>query len=251
MNLVLFEPHELGVALPRTDARAEHILKVLRRSVGQTFDAGVVGGPLGKASVVEIGERALKVAFTAGAEPLALPLRTLIVGLPRPATARDILRDATTLGVQAIHFVETERTDPNYAASKLWIDGEWRQHLLTGAAQAFDTRLPEISWCNTLEHALAGASGRRLALDNYEAETHLGNFPICSNENAQVLAIGPERGWGPQDRAVLRNAGCTLVHLGERVLRVETAVVAALAILAAHEFTRKNGLSGDPAQNLG
>jgi RsmE family RNA methyltransferase len=48
-----------------------------------------------------------------------------------------------------------------------------------------------------------------------------------------VLAIGPERGWGPRDRDGLRAAGFALAHLGPRVLRSETAVVAALAILRA------------------
>ena len=48
-----------------------------------------------------------------------------------------------------------------------------------------------------------------------------------------VMALGPERGWGPADREALRAAGFTLVHLGTRVLRVETAVVAALAITRA------------------
>jgi RsmE family RNA methyltransferase len=48
-----------------------------------------------------------------------------------------------------------------------------------------------------------------------------------------VLALGPERGWGPADRAALRAHGFTLVHLGPRVLRSETAVVAALTLVRA------------------
>jgi RsmE family RNA methyltransferase len=48
-----------------------------------------------------------------------------------------------------------------------------------------------------------------------------------------TVAIGPERGWGPGDRAILRAAGATLHHLGPRVLRVEMAVVAALSLVHA------------------
>jgi RsmE family RNA methyltransferase len=48
-----------------------------------------------------------------------------------------------------------------------------------------------------------------------------------------VLALGPERGWGPADRAALRAYGFTLVHLGPRVLRSETAVIAALTLVRA------------------
>ena len=48
-----------------------------------------------------------------------------------------------------------------------------------------------------------------------------------------MLALGPERGWSARDRDALRSAGFTLVHLGQRVLRLETAVVAATAIVKA------------------
>jgi RsmE family RNA methyltransferase len=52
----------------------------------------------------------------------------------------------------------------------------------------------------------------------------MGYFPIA-------LAIGPERGWAAGDRAALRAHGFTLVHLGPRVLRTETACIAALAVI--------------------
>jgi RsmE family RNA methyltransferase len=48
-----------------------------------------------------------------------------------------------------------------------------------------------------------------------------------------VLALGPERGWSASERDLLRAEGFQLVHLGERVLRVETACVAAIAVVKA------------------
>ena len=48
-----------------------------------------------------------------------------------------------------------------------------------------------------------------------------------------VLAFGPERGWSDRDRAMLRANDFALVHLGTRVLRTETAVVAAIALVKA------------------
>jgi RsmE family RNA methyltransferase len=47
------------------------------------------------------------------------------------------------------------------------------------------------------------------------------------------MALGPERGWGDRDRALLRKEGFLLAHLGARVLRSETAMVAAVSILRA------------------
>jgi RsmE family RNA methyltransferase len=237
MNLVLFEPSELAAPLPLADPRARHLLAVLKRRVGDTFDVGVVNGPRGKATLAALTPEILTLAFAWDAPPAPLTPITLIIGLPRPQTARDILRDATTLGATCIHFVVTERADPNYATSTLWTSGEWRRHCLTGAAQAFDTRLPEVTWTHTLATALASLPPRRtrLALDNYEASSplrgcdHVGGKTNQIPEN-NVIAIGPERGWGGVDRDALRGAGFTLVHLGTRILRVETAVVAALAI---------------------
>ncbi len=232
MNLVLFEAEELVAPLPLADPRAQHVLKVLRRSPGETFVAGLVDGPLGDATLLTVGSDALTLAFAPTREPPPLPPVTLIVGLPRPQTARDLLRDATTLGVAAIHLVATERADPNYAAATLWTSGEWRRHVLAGAAQACDTRLPKITWTHTLASALRAPppDAARLALDNYEASSPLASVLAGQRMNPLTLAFGPERGWGAADRNALRAAGFTLCSLGERVLRLETAVTAALAL---------------------
>jgi RsmE family RNA methyltransferase len=176
----------------------------------------------------------LQLDFAWGSPPPSLPPLTLLVGLARPQTARKILQEATTLGVAALHFVRTERAEPQYAQSSLWSSGEWRDHLRAGAAQAFTTQLPRVTWdADLAAHVAAGSPGaRRLALDNYEATAPLGAWRLGLGEPC-VLAIGPERGWGPRDRDGLRAAGFALAHLGPRVLRSETAVVAALAILRA------------------
>ncbi|GDX81911.1 ribosomal RNA small subunit methyltransferase E 1 [Deltaproteobacteria bacterium] len=234
MNLVLFEPGELGAPLPRADLRAVHILTVLRRAAGDAFNAGVVNGPIGSATLESVDDRELRFVFTPARQPPSLPDITLVVGMPRPPTARDILRDATTMGVRAIHFVSTERTHEGFATSSLWRDDEWRKLLVQGAAQACDTQLPIVTWTHSLIGALAKAPpGDWLALDNYEASGHLSAWKPAAENTPIVLAIGPERGWGPRDRERLRAAGGTLLHLGARVLRVEMAVVAALALLQA------------------
>jgi RsmE family RNA methyltransferase len=233
VNLVLFEPAEIASPLPLADPRARHLLEVLRRRPGDTFVAGLVDGPLGTATLLAIDQDALHLAFTPASTPPPLPPLTLLLGLPRPQTARDLLRDATTLGVAALHFVTTDRTDPNYASSSLWTSGEWRRHLLAGAAQACDTRLPSVTWTQTLAGALAALppTHTRLALDNYEASTPLASAlrPLAV-PRPLALAFGPERGWAGPDRDRLRAENFTLCSLGPRVLRLETAVVAALSL---------------------
>ena len=239
MNLILFDQAETERPLSRSDPRAAHVLDVLRRREGDTFDAGLVDGPRGKATVVTIGAEALTLSFVWGAPPLPLDPITLLVGLPRPQTARKILQEATALGVTAMHFVATEKSEASYAHSTLWGSGEWRRHLIAGAEQAFDTRLPHLTWSRPLAEVVAALppTATRLALDHYEAASPLSRCHLIDDNGKgattpdAVLAFGPERGWSARDRSLLRANGFSLVHLGTRVLRTETAVVVAVALV--------------------
>ncbi|HEY5226904.1 MAG TPA: RsmE family RNA methyltransferase [Opitutaceae bacterium] len=232
MNLILLEPGEAAAPLPGTDPRAVHILTVLRRKAGDLFDAGIVNGPRGKASIVSIGPSGIEFTFKATSEsPPADPIH-LLVALPRPQTARKILNEATTLGIASLRFFHSEKGEPSYASSALWSTPEWRRHLREGAAQAFDTRIPEVLHAASLGEAIAAlpAGCVRTALDNYEASGPL--RPVMRTVPL-ALAFGPERGWSAAERNSLKAEGFVLSHLGERVLRTETAVVAALAIVKA------------------
>lgn len=213
------------------------MLRVLRLAVGASCDVALVNGPRGKATLVGLDAAALTLRFawleTAASGAPTEPV-TLVVGLPRPQTARDILRDATTLGVAAIHFVRTEKAEASYAQSSLWSSGEWRRQALAGAEQAFDARLPDITHGLPINEVVAAlpAGTTRIALDNYESPAPLGEIALPA-ERPLVLALGAERGWSAGERAQLRAGGFALAHLGTRVLRTETAVIAALAIVRA------------------
>lgn len=234
VNLILFQPQETARPLPLADPRAQHLVDVLQRRPGETFDAGLINGPRGKGTVVAITATEVQLRFVWGAEPPPLDPITLILGLPRPQTARKILREATALGVAALHFVLTDKGDAAYADSTLWHSGEWEKHLLSGAEQAFCTRLPVVTHGRTLAETIAAlpASAGRIALDNYESPAPLSSVPVLPAADV-IMALGPERGWAAADRALLRAGGFTFAHLGDRVLRVETATVAALAVLKA------------------
>lgn len=233
MNLILFERAEIDRPLARADRRAVHVIDVLRRVPGEPFDVGIIDGPRGKARVQTISPDELLLEFTWQLEPPSPDPVTLIVATPRPQTARDILRDATSLGVTAIHFVESEKSDPNYARSSLWQDGSWRRHLINGAEQAFCTRLPAVAFGQTLSASLDAlpSGGSRVVLDNYESSRALSALDAL--RGSATIAIGPERGWSASDRQQFRAAQFTFAHLGHRVLRTETACVAAIAVIRA------------------
>lgn len=232
MNLILLEPEEADRPLASADPRSIHLLKILRRKVGERFDAGIVNGPRGKGTVLSIGPEGIRFRFEATAAPQVSDPIHLVIALPRPQTARKVLGVATALGVSSIRFFQSEKGEPGYASSTLWSTAEWRRHLMDGAAQAFDTQIPEVVHAGSLEEALAtlpsGCTG--IALDNYEAARRL---TAEQRQTPLALAFGPERGWSASERTLLRGAGFALAHLGTRVLRTETAVVAALAVVKA------------------
>lgn len=234
MNIILFTPDEIARPLPRTDPRASHLLTILQRKPGDQFDCGLINGPRGKGTIMGVDTGSLVLSFSWGPDPAPADAITLVVGLPRPQTARAVLRDAATMGVTAMHFVLTERSERSYAQSTLWSSGEWQRQITRGVEQAFDTRVPLVTHGQSLAATLATlpAGSTRLALDNYEAAAPLATCPIVRDKSA-VLALGPERGWTATDRVSLRAAGFTLAHLGVRVLRTETAVIAALTLVKA------------------
>ena len=235
MNIVLFEASELDSPIAPQDPRYRHITTVLRRETGDSFDAGVINGPRGKARIETHDDQGLRLRFDGSPIHSPPPPTTLIIGLPRPQTGRDILRDATTLGATTMHFVATHRSDPNYASSSLWQNHAWRRHVMEGAAQAFDTYTPEVTSARPLTAAVTSLppGTRLLMLDNYGAATPLDHVRLPSSDTPVALCLGPERGWDDADRAQLAVAQAERVHLGERVLRLETAVTAALTLLNA------------------
>jgi len=230
MNLILLDSDELDVLLPRTDPRAAHILDVLRRTRGETFDVGLIDGRVGKARMEHVDEAGLRVSVEWTGRSAELHPITLIIGMPRPQTARRLLREMTAMGASNLYFCETDRGEPGYPQSKLWTSGESERHLRSGAEQAFNPRLPELRLFENLAAAIdsIGADPDRIALDNYEAANSLSNWSPSSE--SVVLCMGAERGWSADERALLRQAGFTLYHLGARVLRLETAAAAATAV---------------------
>jgi 16S rRNA (uracil1498-N3)-methyltransferase len=160
VNIILFSSPEVQLPLPRHDFRARHILDILRREAGDTFDAGLINGPRGKGTLVAVHEDSLVLSFAWGEAPTPLSPIQLLVGLPRPQTARDILRDGASLGVASMDFVRTERGEASYAQSSLWSSREWETLLVAGAAQAFCTRLPEVRHGHPLGKAIEAYAHR-------------------------------------------------------------------------------------------
>lgn len=234
MNIILFEEQEITKDLPLEDPRAVHIISVLRCCQGDEFDAGIINGRRGKGIIRSISSCALTLDFVFPEQEIKEKLYpvTFTAGLPRPQTARKILQQITSLGVSALYFTCTEKGEASYRKSRLWTTGEFRKHLITGAGQAFCTLLPEFRLFDSLDECLTHLpAGEKIALDNYEAVISLHKYTY--KKPMSNLIIGPEKGWSPGERDLLRMKGYTLAGLGTRVLRSETAAVAGVALVLA------------------
>jgi 16S rRNA (uracil1498-N3)-methyltransferase len=241
MNIVLFTDSELALGVDSDDHRVTHVRNVLSIPDGQLFEAGVVNGMRGKAKFgIETAGR-LRVEFEATQPASELYPVDVVVGISRPQTCRFVLRALTSLGVRSIEFVLTETGEQSYASSQLWSSGEYLEIVSAAVSQAFETKLPEVRFHRTLADVVTGCKEHsqpgnlKFCLDNYEATTSLAST-ISNDGTASCLLIGPERGWSDRERHFIREQGFLMTSIGQRVLRVETAAIAAVSILLAKKF---------------
>ena len=249
MNIVLFEESELQSAFSANDPRVIHVREVLSIGDGQLFDAGIINGMRGKAcfrsKASATDDETIIVEFEATAAASPLYNIDVVIGMSRPQTCRFVLRSLATLGVRSIEFAATEKGQRSYASSQLWTSGEHLEIVKTAVAQSFETNLPSVRSNRTLAAAVeTHASGNvaKICLDNYEATCSLADAeknrsPDATNKpTVTCLLIGPERGWSEGERKLILASGFTLASIGSRVLRVETAAVAAVSVLLANKF---------------
>ncbi|MFP5373304.1 MAG: 16S rRNA (uracil(1498)-N(3))-methyltransferase [Gammaproteobacteria bacterium] len=231
-------PLAAGLRVPLPDAAATHLVRVLRLKEG---DACVLFNGDGRdypGRVASIGRREVLVDVDDGV-PVGneSPLRlTLLQGVARGEKMDWILQKATELGVAAVLPVDSERSGVRLEGARLQRRvAHWRGVLAAACEQCGRARVPSIEPPQPLEAALSAleAPGRRLfldpdgplAVDGLALEDQL---PL-----AAVLAIGPEGGWSPRDRGQLAASGFEGLRLGPRILRTETAGLAAIAVLQA------------------
>jgi RsmE family RNA methyltransferase len=164
--------------------------------------------------------------------PSALPL-TLILALPRPKSLKKSIEAAASLGVKNIFIIESWRVEKSYWSSPVLAPEALRERMLLGLEQARDTVLPRIEirrrFKPFVEDELPELAAESLRLVAHPRDAH----PCPVNvQQPVVLMIGPEGGFIPYEIELLQNTGFTPVTIGERILRVETAIAAFIGRLS-------------------
>jgi 16S rRNA (uracil1498-N3)-methyltransferase len=240
MNVILFEPEEIGRPLSRRDPRGEHVAKILHKEVGASFEAGLIDGPLGEAVIKRIGSDSIDFEFRPLSEPPAsYPIR-IVIGIPRPIVLRRLLKDLATLGVEAIYLAATDSGEKSYLASGIFQGSACRDALVDGAMQGFTTRIPDfrvfadVAAClEGVEDDPASSPPRFFVFDNRSEAVRFSLVPAVGSP--AFLAVGSERGWSDRERAAFSRRGFVPARIGDRVLRTETACVAA-SVLALEKL---------------
>ncbi len=224
-------------------AQAEHLARVLRAQPGMEADV-VAGGRVFHAQVAAVtpaGEKS-EVRFNLTAELVADPALpvTLVLAIYKFDRMEWAIEKATELGVTAIAPVIARRTEKHLAQAAAKRAERWRRIAHEASQQARRSDVPLIHDPVSLAQNVRAATGAtRIVLAEQERTTTLRHaiaeaIAAAREEMPQLeIAIGPEGGWAPDEEALFDASGWRAASLGPRIVRAETAAIAALAVIAS------------------
>src|SRR5580704_3354765 len=221
-----------------TGEQAAHLARVLRAEPGQVFDV-VAGGFLHRAEITSVGDGEGVFELHEELESdAALPLH-LLLAVFKYDHMEWAVEKATELGVGRITPVLARRTEKHLALAATKRVERWRRIALEASKQSCRTTVPEIADPVGLKQALEQErSPTRILLSETEQGTTLtaalANAKASTEESDTALAIGPEGGWTPEEMALFTQHQWQPVTLGPRILRAETAAIAAIAIASTY-----------------
>jgi 16S rRNA (uracil1498-N3)-methyltransferase len=217
-----------------TGDQAVHLARVLRAEVGQIYDI-VANGFLHRAEIVTVSEKEVMFALHEELEAdAALPLH-LLLAVFKFDHFEWAMEKATELGVARITPVLARRTEKHLALAATKRVERWRRIALEASKQSRRTDIPEITEPVSLKLALEReVSAVRILLSETDQTTTLAAALAASQSSDIALAIGPEGGWTPEEMALFTQHKWQHVTLGPRILRAETAAIAAIAIASTY-----------------
>ena len=225
--------------------QADHLIRVLRAQPGVEADV-VAGGRVFHSVVAAVSNgsegRAAEVRFNLVAEveaEAAMPV-TLVISTFKFDHMEWAIEKATELGVAAIVPVIARRTDKHLAQAAMKRVDRWRRIAHEASQQSRRSDVPTIADPVKLaDRVKAASSSQRVVLAEQERSMTLRCLleEMLAGAGDEIpemeLAIGPEGGWAPEEEALFDANGWSAVSLGARILRAETATIAALAVVAS------------------
>src|SRR5690242_7368101 len=214
-----------------------HLMKVLRLRAGDlvtVFDnSGWEHEAVIETLTNERGELKIVESHPSGREP-AIPI-TLAVGLTKGEKLDWTIEKTTELGVTTIIPLSSNYTVPKLDPEKISKRAErWRKIAVSAAKQCGRSRIPEVRSLYSFEDFLSEPWPETLKLIFWENETEQSVrelFEKCRETKSVLLAVGPEGGFSKSEVELANAQGFQSVHMGRRILRAETAALAALTLV--------------------
>lgn len=233
-RLFIDVPLQVGEQVQLPAESAHYVIKVLRLKPGRPLLVFNGAGGEFQASLAAADRRTATLAIEEFVDvDRESPLRMeLAIGISRGDRMDWVVQKATELGATAITPLFTERTevklDSERQASRLQ---HWRQVAISACEQSHRTRVPTIAQPQRLEAFLEHCSAQHKLVLHPTAEVSALD-PQEAVEEVCVL-VGPEGGFSDAEIGSSVSAGFRPWQIGPRILRTETAPVAALSILQA------------------
>jgi 16S rRNA (uracil1498-N3)-methyltransferase len=217
-----------GTHAALTGNHAEHLTRVLRARIGEEFEISI-GARVHRGRITGIEKS--RVEFELGDEipAKAIPHVTVVLSIFKFDRLEWAIEKCTELGAARIVPVIAHRTEANLASAASKRQERWQRIVLQASEQSRRALPPEISSPTKLKEAVALLGNTRIVLAESEQTLTLKDA-LQSSSSDLVLAFGPEGGWTEVEINLFREAGWMSASLGSTILRVETAVIAALAV---------------------
>jgi 16S rRNA (uracil1498-N3)-methyltransferase len=235
MNIILVGEEELDKGrVILTDHRAGHIVTVLKSKIGDRIRIGVIDGHKGTGRICSLNPGKpyrVELALDLNREEPSVPPIDLLLALPRPIMLKRIFSQAAALGFGSIILINANRVEKSFWEAGLLQEDAYRPHLLAGLEQAVDTRLPAIQCYRRfrpfVEDVLPGITAKysHCLVAHPGAELTLKKVLAGGRQGRILLAVGPEGGWVDYEVQRFIEKGFSAFTLGERILKVDTAVI--------------------------
>ena len=212
--------------------RFKHLCTVNKVKKGSKLSCGLLNSKTGTGIITKLSGNFLEMRVCLENDPpIPLPL-TLVLSLPRPKMLKRIIENITSLGVKKIYLINSWRVEKSYWQTPLLDKENLEKSMILGLEQSCDTMLPKI-YQKRFFTRFVKEELPLIAKDSMCITAHPKALKKCPSniKNKTTLVIGPEGGLIDKEVATLEGIRFSSFHIGQRILKVETAVTYLLARL--------------------
>jgi 16S rRNA (uracil1498-N3)-methyltransferase len=210
---------------------ARHLARVLRAEAGQRYEiSDNYRAYLAEISAIAAHRVTFRILDPIPEEAPCLEI-FLFAALIKFDRFEWLIEKATELGVARIFPVIAERSEKGLDLGAAKRIERWKKIAREASQQARRVRMPEITLPETFEAAVRRTLPHRYFLDEQAGLDSLARARQTEALSIAAILTGPEGGWTDRERALAGREGWKPVSLGPRILRAETAAIAAIAIL--------------------